>query len=82
MKKNLEEYLTTPPSDPLPPKPYVPKAKPQAKAIDAQIAKRPPREEETNDPRPQDNQLPPGLPPGPGNAPQKLNGAEGQKEKR
>lgn len=80
MRKNLEEYLTTPPSAPLLPKPYVPKAKPQAKGIDNQSAKRAPREEETTETK-QENQLPPGLPSEPGSPP-KFNGADRQNEKK
>jgi len=71
MKKNFEEYLTTPPSDPLPPKPYVPKAKPNtAKAENAvQERQKPSREEAGGEKESQFNQLPPGMPSQPGFVP-------------
>lgn len=77
MKKNLEEYLTTPPSNPLPPKPYTPKAKPQPKNHEDRPI--PKREEQISDEKQNqmDNQLPPGLPPSPGSSRSK----EGQSEK-
>ena len=62
MKKNLEEYLTTPPSDPLPPKPYVPKAKPAATREDNPVKERENRPDVNEEKQNQFNQLPPSLP--------------------
>ena len=64
MKKNFEEYLTTPYSDPLPVKPYTPKAKPDASKTKEEIKPRA-RQEEPNPSEgapPGFNQLPPGMP--------------------
>jgi len=71
MKKNFEEYLTTPPSDPLPPKAYVPKAKPtSAKEENAtKERQKPSREEAEGEAKSQFNQLPPGMPSTPGFVP-------------
>ena len=71
MKKNFEEYLTTKPSDPLPPKPYVPKAKAPVAREDNATKDRPKQiKEESGDDKPtQFNQLPPGMPSTPGFVP-------------
>ena len=84
MKKNLEEYLTTPASEPLPPKAYTPKAKPQDKKHeDRPIPKREERREEPVDEKMNEdgNQLPPGLPPTPGGS-TRSKGQELGKEKK
>jgi hypothetical protein len=62
MKKNFDEYLTTPYSDPLPPKAYVPKARTMAPK-NVQEREKAVREEKAEEEKPQFNQLPPGLPP-------------------
>lgn len=63
MKKNFEEFLTTPYSDPLPPKAYVPKSEVREKK--PEIKPRMSRQETQNE-KPQGfNQLPPGMPPMP-----------------
>jgi len=64
MKKNFEEYLTTPYSDPLPPKPYVPKARSMAPK-NVQERERAVREEKPVETQNQFNQLPPGMPSSP-----------------
>ena len=71
MKKNFEEYLKTPPSEPLPPKPYVPKAKPNPEKADSKVQERqkPSREETNGEKESQFNQLPPGMPSQPGFVP-------------
>lgn len=71
MNKNLEEYLSTKPSDPLPPKPYVPKAKPAPSQPENAIKERqkPTKEQSMEGNDDQFNQLPPGLPPTPGFVP-------------
>ena len=64
MKKNLEEYLTTPPSEPLPPKPYVQKAKPGQTPVNNAVKEREKesRPEVNEEKQNQFNQLPPSLP--------------------
>ncbi|WP_309640606.1 tetratricopeptide repeat protein [Flavobacterium sp.] len=62
MKKNFEEYLTTPYSDPLPPKAYVPKAKPNTAQQNNEREKPAAREEVSEEKQAQFNQLPPGMP--------------------
>jgi hypothetical protein len=71
MKKNFEEYLTTPPSDPLPPKAFVPKAKPSPSKEENAAKERPKtsREEADSEMKSQFNQLPPGMPSTPGFVP-------------
>ena len=67
MKKNFEEYLTTPYSDPVPPKAYVPKAKAPAPQATKEREKAAVREESAaEDKQSQFNQLPPGMPGMPG----------------
>ena len=67
MKKNFEEYLTTPYSDPLPPKAYVPKAKAPAPQATKEREKAAVREESAaENKQSQFNQLPPGMPGMPG----------------
>lgn len=66
MKKNFEEYLKTPASDPLPPKPYVPKAKPASGKEETSTKERPIKEAPAEEKGSQFNQLPPGLPSSPG----------------
>lgn len=68
MKKNFEEYLTTPPSDPLPPKAYIPQAKPSSQRENNAPKERaePLKEEMGADKETQFNQLPPGMPSTPG----------------
>lgn len=81
MKKNFEEYLTTPPSDPLPPKAYVPKTKPTASKEEnaTKERQRPSREEAEVETKSQFNQLPPGMPSTPGFVP-KSKGSSDEKK--
>ncbi|WP_235924339.1 type IX secretion system periplasmic lipoprotein PorW/SprE [Flavobacterium lotistagni] len=69
MKKNFEQYLTTPYSDPLPPKPYVPKNRTMAPK-NTQEREKAVRERKDEEDKPsQFNQLPPGIPGIPGQNP-------------
>lgn len=71
MKKNFEDYLITPASEPLPPKAFVPKFKPAPRPDEnaTKERQRPTREESQNDGESQFNQMPPGMPPTPGFVP-------------
>ena len=79
MKKNFEEYLTTPYSDPLPPKAYVPKGRTMAPK-NTQEREKAVREEKEEDAQPQFNQLPPGMPPS-GSDPENPKGKQQREEK-
>lgn len=79
MKKNFEDYLITPASDPLAPKAFVPKFKSEERPEENATMERPrpSKEEVQNDGESQFNQLPPGMPSSPGFVPKdKGNGNE------
>ena len=78
IKKNFEEYLTTPPSEPLPAKVYVPA--PQPKVLPPAGNDTPKPDVDGKDPLPNMNQLPPQMPGSP--APNIEDQKAMQKEKR
>jgi hypothetical protein len=83
IKKNFEEYLTTPASDPLPPKAYIPKAKPNVSKEENNTKERPKlirQDEMENNPSQQFNQLPPGLPSTPEFVPKDKGTSGGEKK--
>lgn len=81
MKKNFEEFLTTPYSDPLPPKAYVPKSdvREPKKAFEP---KRAAREEVRDEKQSEFNQLPPGMPLVPGSPDSSVKQKEQRTEKK
>ncbi|MBC7605367.1 MAG: gliding motility protein [Burkholderiales bacterium] len=69
IKKNFEEYLTTPPTAPLPPEPD-PAVRERPTPKVSPVAPKAVREEATDDKRSDFNQLPPSMPLSPGAPPQ------------